>query len=58
VNKLIDSAGEAVETEVWLDMALDSGYLNEEKHKYFVERYEEVSRMLYGMIIHPEKFSF
>lgn len=58
VNKLIDSYGEAGETEVWLDMSLDSGYLGEEKHKYFLNGYEEVGKMLYGMIAQPEKFCF
>ncbi len=56
VNKLIDSYGEAGETEVWLDMSLDSGYLGKEKHKYFLNGYEEVGKMLYGMISQPEKF--
>jgi len=56
INKLIDSYGEAGETEVWLDMSLDSGYLGEEKHKYFLNGYAEVSKMLYGMISQPEKF--
>ena len=56
VNKLVDSSGEAGETEVWLDMALDSGYLTKERHKDFLDGYEEIGKMLYGMITQPEKF--
>ncbi|RKY57274.1 MAG: diversity-generating retroelement protein bAvd family protein [Candidatus Latescibacterota bacterium] len=56
VSKLIDSYGEEGETEVWLDMAFDSGYLTEEKHRYFRQGYDEVSKMLHSMISHPEKF--
>ncbi|MBI4687575.1 MAG: four helix bundle protein [Nitrospirae bacterium] len=56
VSKLIDCAGESGETEVWLDIAKDSGYLSEEKHSYFVSGYGEISRMLYSMIAKPEKF--
>jgi len=56
VSKLIDSYGEEGETEVWLDMAVDCGYLGKEKHQYFMEKYDEVSKMLYSMINQPEKF--
>jgi len=56
VSKLIESSGEAGETEVWLDVSLDAGYLSKEKHQYFIERYEEVSRMLFGIVDKPEKF--
>ena len=56
VSKLIDSFGEEGETEVWLDMSKDLGYINNEKHRYFIDKYTEVSKMLYSMIQHPEKF--
>lgn len=56
ISKLIDSAGEAGETGVWLDFSLDHGYLTKEKHIEFIEKYNEVSRMLTGMINKPEKF--
>lgn len=32
VNKLTDCDGEATETQVWLDFALDCGYVSKEKH--------------------------
>ena len=56
ISKLIDCAGEAGETEVWLDFSKDFGYLNENKHFELIDRYDEVNRMLYGMMDKPEKF--
>jgi four helix bundle protein len=56
VSKIVDSAGEAGETEVWLDVAKDSGYISHEKHKELADAYDEVNRMLFGMIEKPEKF--
>ena len=56
VSKIIDAAGEAGETEVWLDIAKDAEYLSIGKHKELSEGYDEVNRMLYGMFEKPEKF--
>ncbi len=56
VSKLIDCAGEAGETEVWLDFSKDFEYINNEQHQDLMERYDEVNRMLYGMINKSDKF--
>ena len=56
VSKLIDCAGEAGETEVWLEIAKDAGYLVIDKYNYFIAAYDEVNRMLYSMIDKPDKF--
>lgn len=56
VNKLIDASGEAGETEVWIDMSRDCGYLTDEKYVHFSNKYDEVNRMLNGMINKPERF--
>ena len=56
VNKIIDAAGEAGETEVWLDIAKDANYISIEEHKEMMDGYDEVNRMLYGMAENPEKF--
>ena len=56
VSKLVDSNGEAGETEVWLNFSKDCGYLNYQKYKYFIKGYDEVNRMLNSMIRTPEKF--
>ena len=57
VNKLTDSDGEATETQVWLDFALDCGYMSQEKHDHLIEGYEEVGRMLSGMMKEPTRFA-
>ncbi len=57
VNKLTDCDAEAAETQVWLDFALDCGYLSEENHNRLISGYEEVGKMLAGMIANPQKFA-
>ena len=56
ISKLIDCAGEAGETEVWLDFSKDFEYINNEQYQDLMERYDEVNRMLYGMINKSDKF--
>ena len=56
INKLIDSAGEAGETEVWLDFSHDFGYISSIQHQDLLKRYDEVNRMLNGMIDKADKF--
>ena len=56
VSKIVDAAGEAGETEVWIDIAKDAGYVSKEQYDGLVSRYDEVSRMLHGMIEKPDKF--
>lgn len=57
VNMLTDCDGEATETQVWLDFALDCGYLSKENHDRLTEGYEEVGRMLSGMMANPKRFA-
>jgi four helix bundle protein len=57
VSKLCDSDAEAAETQVWLDFARDCGYLDPVRHERLIAAYEEIGRMLGGMIDHPEKFT-
>ena len=56
ISKLVDCAGEAGETEVWLDFSKDFGYLSEDRYQDFMNSYDEVNRMLYGMIDKADKF--
>jgi four helix bundle protein len=58
VSKLIDCAGEAGETEVWLDFSKDFGYIEDAQYQHFIRKYDEVNRMLYGMIEKADKFCF
>jgi len=56
VNKLTDALGEENETEVWLDFSRDCNYITSIKHDEFIEKYDEVRRMLISMINTSEKF--
>ena len=56
ISKLADADGEGTETQVWLDFAVSCGYLVKERGKQLVYGYEEVGRMLGGMLLHPERF--
>ena len=57
VSKMIDADGEATETQVRLDFARDCGFLSAQKQAKLISGYEEVGRMLGGMILKPERFS-
>lgn len=54
--KMTDADGEASETTVWLDIAMDCNYLNAETHGRLINIYDEIGRMLRGMAKNPEKF--
>ena len=56
VSKLADSDGEGTETQVWLDFALDCGYMSKTNRDRLTAGYEEVGRMLSSMIADPQKF--
>jgi four helix bundle protein len=56
ISKMADSDSEVAETQVWLDFALDCGYLSNDKHNELMSGYEEVGKMLGSMIGTPEKF--
>ena len=57
VSKMADADGEATETQVWIDFAAECGYLSTEHQAELRSAYEEIGRMLGGMIAHPERFS-
>src|SRR5688572_22881237 len=57
VSKMADADGEATETQVWLEFAESSGYISKKRESQLRMGYEEVGRMLGGMIAHPERFS-
>jgi four helix bundle protein len=58
VNKLTDADAEASETMIWLDFALECGYLDAQVHKKLSSEYEQIGRMLGAMISAPEKFCY
>ena len=58
ISKLSDSEAEASETQVWLDYALECGYLPKDICNRIYQDYEKIIGMLVMMIYHPEKWSF
>ena len=57
VLKMVDADGEGTETQVWIDFAAACGYISLGRQNEWRLGYEEVGRMLGGMIAHPEKFA-
>lgn len=56
VSKLTDCDAEATETQVWIDFAFDCGYLSDTNRMRLTSGYEEVGKMLSGMMSDPNKF--
>jgi len=50
INKIDEALGEAMETQAWLDHALDSGYLSAPDHAALDAKCRSVSAMLARMI--------
>ena len=57
LNKLTDSDSEATETHVWLDFARDCGYMSKQNHDRLTSGYEQVGKMLGGMMKDPARFA-
>jgi len=57
VSKLTDCDAEGTETQVWIDFAFDCGYLSKENRDRLKLGYEQVGRMLSGMMADPAKFA-
>ena len=58
IAKLSDSEGEAAETQVWLDYALECGYIEKETHHTLTDKYEHIISMIVNMISRPESWSW
>ncbi|HJP64225.1 MAG TPA: four helix bundle protein [Mucilaginibacter sp.] len=55
-TKMTDADGEATETSIWLDFALDCEYINKADFDTLQAKYQEIGRMLNSMANNPEKF--
>jgi four helix bundle protein len=55
-SKISDADGECTETMIWLDFAFDCNYCSQEIYTDLIVKYEEIGKMLGGMVDHPEKF--
>jgi len=49
VNKLLDAAQEAAETQTWLEFALHCKYINKKTFDNLDEKYEHIFAMLFTM---------
>lgn len=58
ISKLSDSEGEAAETQVWLEFAVECGYLDAEKARTLYSDYANIIRTLVGMMNHTDKWVF
>jgi len=56
-DSLSNSMGEAEETKVWPDFALDCGYLSARDHRRLTIGYDQVSAMLGTLMTRWETFS-
>lgn len=50
ISKLTDADGEQMETQHWLETALDCKYLSKEETTVFLQKYAELGRILGGMM--------
>ena len=50
VSKLTDADGEQMETQHWLQVALDCAYINHQTHDQLIAHCLEIGRMLGGMM--------
>ena len=58
VAKLSDSEGEAAETQVWLDYALECKYIGKQVYEKLNDKYDHIIAMLVKMANKPENWSF
>jgi len=56
LSKLSDSEGEAAETQVWLDFAMEFEYINEVEFNLLHDKYDHILSQLIIMINSPEKW--
>ena len=47
---LIDSIGSCEETKLWIDVSYDCGYILADQHQCYINKSEEVSKMLNGLL--------
>jgi four helix bundle protein len=56
ISKLTDADGEQMETQHWLETALDCEYITQDAMKVFLAKYEEIGRLLGGMMAKADLF--
>jgi four helix bundle protein len=56
ISKLTDADAEQLETQHWVDVATDCGYLTPEQRSTLLEHLCEIGRMLHSMIAKASQF--
>jgi four helix bundle protein len=56
INKIDEALGEAMETQAWLDHALDCGYLERNQYRTLDETWQKIGAMLNRMIQRADDF--
>ncbi|MCK0192953.1 four helix bundle protein [Arenibacter sp. F20364] len=56
INKLTDSDAENLETQVWLEYAMECQYINKEIFDEIVSESQEIGKLIYFMINNHDKF--
>jgi len=56
ISKLTDSDGEQMETQHWIETALECGYIDQKVSAQLVEKCLEIGRMLNGMMDKADMF--
>ena len=56
INKINEALGEAMETQAWLDHALDCGYVDGKQHRELDDAWQHVGAMLNRMIERADDF--
>lgn len=56
VSKLCDADAEAAETQTWLDIALDCGYLAHDDRERLLDRYRHICAQLTLMMDDPDRW--
>lgn len=57
ISKLTDADGEQLETQHWIEVAVDCGYISLQQKEHLLSGYEEIGRMLGSMMNKASKFS-
>jgi four helix bundle protein len=56
VNKLVEVMAEAMETQSWLDHALDCNYITEDQHRELDDAWQHIGAMVKRMIDRADSF--
>jgi four helix bundle protein len=56
INKIDEALGEAMETQAWLDHALDCGYLGRHQYRLLDDSWQKIGAMLNRMMQRADDF--